>query len=244
MIHDYTISGMTCSGCEATVKNLLSQAEGVQKVTIDLLKATASVEMDRHIATNELQKALATHPKYQLSEKAVMMPSSLTEPAEEKKSWFETYKPILLIFFYITLVTFIVSFSAAHFDITLAMRVFMAGFFLVFSFFKLLDIRGFADSYSSYDILAKQWHGYGFLYPFIELALGIAYLLNITPGITNIITIIVMGTGTIGVVNSVMNKRKIRCACLGAVFNLPMSTVTILEDVLMVGMAVAMLVVS
>ena len=118
---------------------------------------------------------------------------------------------------------------------------FMAGFFLTFSFFKMLDLSGFADSYSSYDVLAKRWRGYGFIYPFIELALGIAYLIDFNPFITNITTIIVMGFSTIGVLQSVLNKRKIRCACLGAVFNLPMSTVTIIEDLLMVFMAIAML---
>jgi hypothetical protein len=117
------------------------------------------------------------------------------------------------------------------------MNHFMAGFFLVFSFFKLLDIKGFASSYSMYDLLAMKVPAYGFAYPFIELGLGIAYLTGFNPQLTNIITIVVMGFSSIGVILSVMNKQKIQCACLGAVFNLPMSTVTIIEDLLMVGMA-------
>jgi hypothetical protein len=56
------------------------------------------------------------------------------------------------------------------------------------------------------------------------------------------VTIIVMGFSSLGVVRAVMNKQKIRCACLGAVFNLPMSTITIIEDLLMVAMAAWMLV--
>jgi copper chaperone CopZ len=241
MIHDYTISGMTCSGCEATVKNLLSKVEGVKQVTINLLKGAASVEMDKHVATNELQKALAAHPKYQLSEKTAIMPPAFTESADEKKSWFETYKPILLIFFYITLVTFMASFSAEHFSITLAMRVFMAAFFLVFSFFKLLDINGFADSYMMYDIVAKKIRTWGIVYPFVELTLGIAYAINFQPIFINSITLVVMGISITGVLQSVLNKRKIKCACLGSVFNLPMSTITIIEDGLMIAMSVAML---
>jgi copper chaperone CopZ len=241
MIHDYTISGMTCSGCEATIKNLLSKVEGVKKVTIDLLKASASVEMDKHVSTNELQKALAVNPKYQLSQKTVMVFPPFTESTEEKKSWFETYKPILLIFFYITLVAVITGISPGQGNIILAMRVFMAGFFLVFSFFKLLDLNGFADSYSMYDVVAKQFRGWGFIYPLVELALGIAYATNLLPVVTNSITLAVMGISIIGVLQSVLNKRKIQCACLGAVFNLPMSTITIIEDSLMIAMSVAML---
>jgi hypothetical protein len=121
------------------------------------------------------------------------------------------------------------------------MRSFMAGFFLVFSFFKFLDIKGFANSYASYDLLAKRWMGWGYVYPFVELALGIAYLVDFDPFITNLATILVMGFSSIGVIQSVMNKRTIQCACLGTVFNLPMSTVTIIEDLLMVGMALWML---
>lgn len=240
MIHDYTISGMTCSGCEATVKNLLSKVEGVKKVTIDLQKAAASVEMDKHVSTNELQQALAAHPKYQLSDEAVIPPFAM-DSTEEKRSWFETYKPILLIFFYITLVSAIAAISAEHFTIALSMRVFMAGFFLVFSFFKLLDIIGFADSYAMYDILARRFRPWGLVYPFVELALGVAYATNFQPVLTNGITLVVMGLSIIGVLQSVLNKRKIKCACLGAVFNLPMSTITIIEDGLMIAMSAVML---
>jgi hypothetical protein len=117
----------------------------------------------------------------------------------------------------------------------------MAGFFLVFSFFKFLDLKGFATSYAMYDVVAKKIPVYGFIYPFLELGLGIAYLINFDPVITNWATIIIMAISSMGVIQSVLNKKKIQCACLGAVFNLPMSTVTIIEDLLMVGMAVAML---
>ena len=72
--------------------------------------------------------------------------------------------------------------------------------------------------------------------------LGLAYLMQWQPVYTNIATIVVMGFSSIGVIQSVLNKRKIRCACLGAVFNLPMSTVTIIEDLLMVAMAVIALI--
>ena len=121
------------------------------------------------------------------------------------------------------------------------MNIFMAGFFLTFSFFKMLDLKGFADSYAMYDIVAKKIKAWGFIYPFIELALGFAYATNFQPFVTNIVTLIVMTVSIIGVLQSVLNKRKIRCACLGAVFNLPMSTVTIIEDALMIAMSAAAL---
>jgi hypothetical protein len=121
------------------------------------------------------------------------------------------------------------------------MRLFMGGFFVAFSFFKMLDVRGFADAYRTYDLVAKRWPGYGFVYPFIEFGLGIAYLANLSPLIVNGITFAVMAVSLAGVLRAVLSKRAIRCACLGTVFQLPMSTVTIIEDGLMLVMAGAML---
>jgi hypothetical protein len=122
------------------------------------------------------------------------------------------------------------------------MRHFMAGFFLVFSFFKLLDLKGFVENYSSYDIIARKWAGWGYVYAFIELGLGIAFLMNFSPLLTNAVTFAVMSISIIGVLQSILNRRKIQCACLGAVFNLPMSTVTIIEDSLMIGMSAVMVI--
>jgi len=61
------------------------------------------------------------------------------------------------------------------------------------------------------------------------------------PIITNAVTFVVMVVSIVGVLQSVLNKRKIKCACLGDVFNLQMSTITIIEDALMIGMSVIML---
>jgi hypothetical protein len=121
------------------------------------------------------------------------------------------------------------------------MRYFMAGFFLVFSFFKLLDIQAFATAYARYDLLAMRWPSWGLIYPFLELALGVAYLTNFNPLLTYWLTIGIMGFSAIGVIQAVASRTQIQCACLGTVFKLPMSTVTIIEDVGMVLMAAAML---
>ena len=88
----------------------------------------------------------------------------------------------------------------------------MAGFFLTFSFFKMLDLRGFAESYAMYDIVAKKQNNWGYIYAFIELTLGIAYAINFQPIIVNIVTLLVMTISIIGVLQSVFNKRKIKCA--------------------------------
>lgn len=241
MTHTYQITGMTCSGCEAKVKTLLQAVPGINQVAISLAEGTAELSMGRHVPTATLQAALAAYPKYHLTE-AKPVPGAFNSPEDtEARTWLQTYQPILLIAAYL-LVVALIGGSAPHgFSALTAMRLFMSGFFLVFSFFKLLDLPAFADSYAMYDLVAKRFRSWGYIYAFIELTLGVLYALNSLWLITNLVTLVVMSVSLIGVVQSVMNKRQIRCACLGAVFNLPMSTVTIIEDGLMIMMSLVML---
>jgi copper chaperone CopZ len=229
---------MTCASCEAKVKSALLTLPDITSAEVSKEKATATITMDKHIALADLQKVIGAKGNYTISA------AHHSETAEQTKSWFATYKPILLIFAFITGISIITAFNKDGFNTMLWMNYFMAGFFITFSFFKLLDIKGFADSYAIYDIVAKPLPAWGYLYPFIELSLGIAFLINFNPFITNAATLLVMSVSIIGVLQSVLNKRKIQCACLGAVFNLPMSTVTIIEDALMIamsGMSLAMI---
>jgi copper chaperone CopZ len=239
MTHTYKITGMTCSSCEAIIKSELLIIPHALSVEVSKEKQEAIIEMDAHIPFQSIQNAIAkAGSKYAVTE----LEDITNDEIETAKSWFETYKPILLIFFYIVLVTSIIQFKNTAFDFMEWMRHFMAGFFLVFSFFKLLNLKGFAESYIMYDVLAKRLPIWGYIYAFIELSLAIAYLLNYNPFVTNLVTLIVMSLSIIGVLQSVLNKKKIKCACLGAVFNLPMSTVTIIEEALMIAMALGMLI--
>lgn len=232
MTHEYQISGMTCDSCTAKVKSALLLLDGIQELEVSLEKQSVRITMERHISLSSLQEALGgKESRYQMSAK------EHNEVLEKSKSWLKTYKPILLIFSYITLFSLLTQYLKGDFDFQEWMRYFMASFFLVFSFFKLLDLNAFAESYANYDILAKRFKTWGSLYAFVELALGIAYFINFNPIVTAAVTFIVMSVSIIGVLKAVFNKRQIQCACLGAVFNLPMSTITIIEDVLMIVMS-------
>lgn len=224
---------MTCSSCEAKVKSSLLNVKGVTDVEVSKNENSAKISMAKYIPISDLQKSLDS--KYQISE------IYSTEVVDQSKSWFKTYKPILLIFGYITLVCFLVQLKNGSFFWMEAMRHFMAGFFLVFSFFKFLNIKGFAESYAMYDIVAKKLPVWGYFYVVLELILGLAFLVDFNPFLTNWVTFIIMAISIIGVLETVINKKVIQCACLGTVFNLPMSTVTIIEDLLMILMSVTML---
>ena len=233
MTHTYKVTGMTCGGCEAKVKSSLLMVPYITDVEVSKNTQSATITMEKHVSLTTLQQSLG--------EKYKITAEEHHEAAEQTKSWLSTYKPILLIFGYITAIAFITVTNDGNFHWIAAMNIFMAGFFLAFSFFKLLDLKGFVESYAMYDLLAKRLPAWGYVYAFIELGLGLAYATGFQPVLTNIITFAVMSVSIVGVLQAVLNKRKIRCACLGAVFNLPMTTVTIIEDALMIAMSAGMI---
>ena len=236
MEHTYKINGMTCSNCEKKVYNLLKPIPGVLEIRINRLLDTVSIKMSRHIHTGEFERALEG-TGYILSEDNTSEESSEIDSIEKTSS----FKPIYLIFGYITAVSLIIQIASNGFDLQEWFRHYMAAFFLVFSFFKMLDISAFASSYSSYDIIAKRIYLYGYIYPFIELALGIGFLFHQWHSFVNIATMIVMSVSLVGVIQSILQKRTIQCACLGAFFKLPLSKITLFEDALMILMSLASL---
>jgi len=237
MTHSYTVSGITCEGCVAKVKSKLLMHPDVTAADVRLEGQKAIVTMNRHLTVDELQDAIGRDTKYSIHEDEADTSHRQTD-REATRSWFATYKPLLLIGSFIAGVSLITATHQGTIHGMMFMNHFMAGFFLVFSFFKLLNLKGFAESYAMYDLLAKKISLYGYVYPFIELALGVGYIVRPDSFGLNLATAIVMGFSSLGVIESVLNKKKIRCACLGNVFNLPMSTVTIIEDLLMVTMSV------
>lgn len=226
---------MTCNGCVAKVKSELLKTEGVQSADVQLESAQAVVTASRHILVADLQRALGTG-KYSITE--TTQPVNITDAAEPENN---SYYPIVLIFGYIAGVTSLIQFAKGAFNWMEWMDSFMAGFFLLFSFFKLLNLSAFAEGYSTYDIIARKARWYGFIYPFIELLLGIAYLISFRPMATNIVTLAVMGVSSVGVMQSLARKSNFQCACLGTIIKLPLSKVTLFEDLLMVAMSAAML---
>lgn len=229
-----TIAGMTCGNCVAKVQKRLAEHPDIATATVTLEPPGAELQLRRPLAIDELGKWLASLGQYRVSESSAR---PLPTPSAT------TYKPLLLLLGYLLLVSASGLMAKGGWDTMLAMQLFMGGFFIAFSFFKFLDLRGFADAYRSYDLIAKAWPPYGFIYPFIELGLGLAFISHANPQIVNLITAIVMAVSLAGVLRAVLSKQSIRCACLGTVFQLPMSTVTIIEDGLMLGMAIAMLII-
>ncbi len=237
MTHTYNITGMTCNGCVAKAKSELLKLSDVTAADVQLAAPQATITMQRHIPTETLQAAVGKAGAYTITEADVSMHHAEAAPAEAGDSYF----PIFLIFAYIAGATLLVQAAHGRFDGMQWMSHFMGGFFLVFSFFKMMNLRGFAEGYRTYDVVARRIPAWGFMYPFIELALGAAFLTGFNLVLTNAVTLAVMAVSTIGVAQSLLAKRAFQCACLGTVIKLPLSRVTLAEDLLMAAMSAAML---
>jgi len=121
------------------------------------------------------------------------------------------------------------------------MLAFMGYFFLVFGALKVMRIHGFVEAYQMYDVLAKRSKVYAYLYPFLELGFGLSYLLMWQVEAVSVVVVVVMLIGAYGVYLKLKEHEEIPCACLGTVFKVPMTWVTLGEDLLMAGMALMIL---
>ncbi len=239
MKHIYTITGMTCNGCRSSVEDKLNAIEDVLKASVNLEKAEAVLEMSSYRSAKELQDVLPD--KYAVFEKNKPNMANLEEQTQAKEiSDLNQLFPLFLIFGYITVTAILLNYklwNSSHF-----MLDFMGLFYIVFSFFKFLDLKGFTQSFKMYDPLAKVMPIYGWIYPFIELALGLLFLMRFEIPMALIATLVILGITTVGVTKVLLSKKTIQCACLGTALKLPMTKATFIENSIMIVMAIIMLV--
>jgi copper chaperone CopZ len=194
-----TLFGMTCTGCEAAVVAAALEIEGVSKAVADHKKDRLTIWSQTPVSTAALKAVL---PK-----KYALMDDAVAQAPSKLKQLF----PLFLIFGFIIDTTVLIHWPT--WNMTAMMHDFMGMFFMVFSFFKLLNIKGFQASFSMYDPLAAAWPAYGFSYPFIEFALGLCYIRDFVPDWVLWITIFILGLTTIGVVR-VLIQKKANAMCL------------------------------
>lgn len=151
------------------------------------------------------------------------------------------FLPLIVLLALVATLTAMTTWWQGNVDPYVVMRQFEGYFFLIFAGFKLLNLRGFVDAYTTYDLIAKRSRAYAYAYPFIELALGLGYLGAFQVRLVAATTLVLMTIGAIGVAQELQKKRQIPCACLGVVFKIPMTWVTFLEDIVMALMALAIL---
>ena len=233
----WNISGMTCGSCVAHIQSVAAATAGISSVSVQLQSPQLTAEAESDFSAKALMTAVGASGRYQ----ATRIDDSENHVTSSDSFNAESYFPLFLIVTFLLGVCALLQWRNTSWSKHDFMADFMGGFFIVFSFFKLLNLRAFAAAFRGYDLLAAAWKPWGLAYPFIELVLGIAYLMRVQPFAVNLITLILMSIGTIGVVHSLRTGQRVQCACLGTVFNLPMSVVTIIEDSGMALMALASL---
>ena len=230
------ISGMTCEGCRLSVEDKLSTLNGVDNVHVDLTRGQAVIYSKNPVSLSLIKETLP--PKYSLiNEEDVNLDTH--GDITIKASKIHQLKPLFIILGYIFIASILLNYK--NWNSSNAMLDFMGLFYIIFSFFKILDIKGFSMSFRMYDPLAKQAPIYGYIYPFIEVILGMMFLIRYEVNIALVLTLIVLGITTIGVTQTLLNKRSIKCACLGTTLNLPMTEATFIENALMIIMAFSLI---
>lgn len=227
---------MTCNGCRASVEDALNKIPKVEKASVNLEKSEATIEMSQHISIESLQNALPS--KYKISERNIFQTAA--NQIEEQKGDLQQLFPLFLIFGYIIITSVLLNYKS--WNTSSFMLDFMGLFYIIFSFFKLLDLKGFPESFKMYDPLAKTLPVYGWIYPFIEVSLGLMFLMRIEIPLALVVTLVILGITTFGVTKALLNKKTIQCACLGTALKLPMTKATFIENSIMIVMAIIMLI--
>ena len=220
-------------GCKTFVEKKLNDLNQITNVKVDLENQEAIINMKKNIELEVLQKKITS--KYTISKKVY----TLTKEIEVKKTKFQQLKPLLIIFLYIIITTIFLHYE--NWSMDEAMLDFMGLFYIVFSFFKILDLKGFPESFRMYDPIAKVFPIYGWIYPFFETILGLMFLIRFEIKTALIFTIIFLGITTVGVTKILLERKKIQCACLGTTLKLPMTEATFIENSIMILMALFIL---
>ena len=229
----YKVAGMTCGNCKKSVEDSLLSVEKISSVAVSLENGTVEVESPTKLAIEELRAILPS--KYTISDIVERTKVYAQKESSDLKQLF----PLFLIFAYLFGAAFLLNYQDG--DYRAFMLDFMGLFYIVFSFFKFLDLKGFPDSFRMYDPLAKVLPVYAWIYPFIELSLGLLFLMRIRTQWALIATLIILGITTVGVTKVLLDKKSIQCACLGTALKLPMTKATFIENSVMLIMAVLML---
>lgn len=152
------------------------------------------------------------------------------------------YAPLIITFLAVIIFAASVTLLSGYLQWHFFMQYFMAGYFLAFGVMQAASLRKSAKMLQQYDPLAKKAPIYGYLYPFIQIFLGVAYLLWISPIIINALAVVVLIINFSGILDVVETRRTVRCGCLGTAMKVQVGWVTLIEVGAMLLMAAGMLI--
>ncbi len=153
-----------------------------------------------------------------------------------------TYRPVVALFTITALMAIAASYAVTGNILTLLAAQWFIGFsMVVLALLKLQNVESFATMFLNYDLLAKRWVPYSYIYPFGE---GLAGVLMIAGALTWLSVPIALFIGTIGAASVIkavyIDRRELKCACVGGASNVPLGFISLTENLMMVAMAVWM----
>lgn len=151
-----------------------------------------------------------------------------------------TYRPVLAIFAMAFLIVAAISWAAYGSVLRIGLlESFIAMSMTLLALQKLKDVEGFSTMFLNYDLLAKRWVRYGYIYPYAEGTAGLLMLAGVLPWFSGPMALIIGGIGAASVIKAVyIDKRELKCACVGGDTNVPLGAISLTENVMMVLMGI------
>ncbi len=162
------------------------------------------------------------------------------KPKEERSD--TSYQPVIALF----TMTFLMALAAAFVATGAWFSILTAEWFVAFSmcglaYLKLRDIESFSTMFLNYDLLAKRWVRYSYLYPFGEALAGVLMIAGVAMWLAIPVALFIGTIGAVSVFYAVyIQKRELKCACVGGDSNVPLGFISLTENIFMIGMALWM----
>lgn len=216
--------------------------------SLDLLKGQGFDVEDHHLETREQtddfkkQHDVKTTPQTFIDGKRI-------GGYDDLKAYFgkvhegTTYAPIIAIF----ITTFLMALSSVWamfeaFRVDMVLQHFVAFSMCALAIQKLRDLEAFSIQFLNYDLLARRWVKYATIYPFVEMLAGVAMISGVLVTVAAPAAIFIGGVGAVSVIKAVyIDKRELKCACVGGDSNVPLGFISLSENLMMLGMSVWML---
>ena len=230
----YKVSGMTCDGCANSIKEALELNNLISSVNISLENENINISSDKSFTVNELNSLIENLGNYKIYEENIF--SKIIE-------YFSSKKTLLLALSLVLISSLSLHIGEDNFELNEWMVSYMGIFFLLFSFLKLVDVKGFSGSFKKYDLISKIIPSFAITYPFIELFLALTFLSGYFLITSYIMTLLFMTSQFFGVFISLQKKEVIKCACMGSSINIDISTLTLFENLVMILMSSYMIII-
>jgi glutaredoxin len=216
----------------------------------DLLRRSGYAVDDHHLTTREetdvfkAKHAVATTPQVFIDGERIGgyddLRRFLGKPVADPKA--NTYRPVVVLFTLTALTAMAASYAVSGTPFTLkAAEWFIAFSMVALAMLKLQNVESFATMFLNYDLLAKRWVPYSYIYPYAE---GLAGVLMVAGALNwlSIPTALFIGTiGTVSVFKAVyIDRRELKCACVGGSSNVPLGFISLTENLMMIAMAIWM----